>query len=133
MPNRRSHRLAPSLEQVESRLALSGGNSLANWRGFLGQRAAAVQERIAAREGRMADLRERMDASHTELTQRGVDPRVGIPHSSSRRARALDFGAFPPEINSGRLYTGPMRGGEAASRAWAELRDRLASKVAGTR
>jgi len=43
----------------------------------------------------------------------------------------LDFGAFPPEINSGLMYTGPGPGQMlAAANAWDKLADELSSTAA---
>src|SRR6202035_3204189 len=39
---------------------------------------------------------------------------------------AMDFGIYPPEINSGRMYTGPGSGPVmAAAQAWGSLADEL--------
>lgn len=44
----------------------------------------------------------------------------------------MDFGAFPPEVNSGRMYSGAGPGPLlAAASAWAELADELQSAAAG--
>ena len=38
----------------------------------------------------------------------------------------MDFGIYPPEINSGRMYTGPGSGPMlAAAQAWGSLADEL--------
>ena len=38
----------------------------------------------------------------------------------------MDFGFYPPEINSGRMYTGPGSGPMlAAAQAWGSLADEL--------
>ena len=38
----------------------------------------------------------------------------------------MDFGIYPPEINSGRMYTGPGMGPMlAAAQAWGSLADEL--------
>ncbi len=38
----------------------------------------------------------------------------------------MDFGIYPPEINSGRMYTGPGSGPMlAAAQAWGALADEL--------
>src|ERR1700689_5972990 len=43
----------------------------------------------------------------------------------------MDFGAFPPEINSGRMYTGPGAGPMlAAAAAWDDLATELGSTAA---
>ena len=40
----------------------------------------------------------------------------------------MDFGIYPPEINSGRMYTGPGSGPMlAAAQAWGALADELYS------
>src|ERR1700743_1518612 len=44
----------------------------------------------------------------------------------------MDYGLLPPEINSGRMYTGPGSGSlVAASAGWGELADQLHSAAAG--
>ncbi|WP_186245581.1 PPE family protein [Mycobacterium simulans] len=44
----------------------------------------------------------------------------------------MDFGGIPPEINSGRMYSGPGSGCmQAAARAWDEVAAELASAAAG--
>ena len=44
----------------------------------------------------------------------------------------MDFGALPPEINSGRMYTGPGAGTMmAAATAWNTLAAELSSMAAG--
>ena len=44
----------------------------------------------------------------------------------------MDYGLLPPEINSGRMYTGPGSGSlVAASAGWGELADELHSAAAG--
>ncbi|MCV7331202.1 PPE family protein [Mycobacterium cookii] len=46
----------------------------------------------------------------------------------------MDFGALPPEINSGRMYAGPGPGSMlAAATAWQSLADELTSAAAGYR
>src|ERR1700742_5007430 len=48
-----------------------------------------------------------------------------------RRFREMDFGAFPPEINSGRMYAGPGAGSMlAAASAWDGLAAELHSTAA---
>ena len=43
----------------------------------------------------------------------------------------MDFGFLPPEINSGRMYTGPGAGPMlAAATAWDDLADELSSTAA---
>jgi PPE-repeat protein len=49
-----------------------------------------------------------------------------------RRCPVLDFGALPPEINSGRMYTGPGPGSMlAAATAWQSLAEELTSAASG--
>ena len=44
----------------------------------------------------------------------------------------LDFGALPPEINSGRMYAGPGAGSMlAAAAAWQALAEELTSAASG--
>ena len=44
----------------------------------------------------------------------------------------MDFGFFPPEINSGRMYSGPGSGPMlAAAQAWATLADELYTAASG--
>ena len=41
----------------------------------------------------------------------------------------MDFGALPPEINSGRMHTGPGRGSTLAAAAACDTRPRMAMTV----
>ena len=44
----------------------------------------------------------------------------------------MDFGFYPPEINSGRMYSGPGSGPMlAAAQAWAALADELYTAASG--
>ena len=53
-----------------------------------------------------------------------IDGEVGMP--------TVDYGLLPPEINSGRMYTGPGSGSLlAAAAGWAELGTELHSTAAG--
>ncbi|OBA83148.1 hypothetical protein A9W99_08920 [Mycobacterium sp. 1164966.3] len=44
----------------------------------------------------------------------------------------MDFGIYPPEINSGRMYTGPGQGPMlAAAQAWESVADELSTAISG--
>jgi PPE-repeat protein len=49
-----------------------------------------------------------------------------VPKSLEKECAAMDFGIYPPEINSGRMYAGPGSGPMmAAAQAWGGLADEL--------
>ena len=141
---------APEMQDARRRAAHQPGGgrpeaSLASQGGMFSQMAAVEPGRTCRRRDRDA-VGERWDAfgltrrcrhgggsrrSH-HLRDPGDRRLTAMPtQSCTQKARGIDmfYAAFPPEINSGRIYSGPGSGPMlAAAAAWDELANELQSQ-----
>ena len=135
---------AENLQGIGSSLAAQNVAAAAPTTGVLPAAADEVSALTAAQFATHAQMYQAISAAgggdprnvrqHTRRQRRLLRGHRGGQRNRGqlRRIPMLDFGALPPEINSGRMYAGPGPGSMlAAAAAWQSLAEELTSAASG--